>query len=41
MGLGHAAGAAAAMAAREGSSVREIDVKKLQAILREQNAYLG
>lgn len=41
MGLGHAAGTAAAIAARDGLTVREIDVHQLQNKLREQNVFLG
>lgn len=38
---GHAAGCAAAMAAREGCRVRAVDIAKLQALLKSQGAYLG
>jgi len=38
---GHAAGCAAALAAREGCRARDVDVPKLQKLLREQEAYLG
>ena len=38
---GHAAGVAAAVAARESCRPREVDVTKVQRILREQEAYLG
>lgn len=41
MGMGHAAGTAAALAAAAGVQPRELDVAKLQATLREQNAKLG
>ena len=39
--LGQAAGAAAALAVQENSTPREINVAKLQALLREQGTYLG
>jgi hypothetical protein len=38
---GHGAGAGAALAASSGNSVRELDVKKLQKLLKQQKAYLG
>jgi hypothetical protein len=38
---GHAAGAAAAVAVEDDCSVRNVDVTKVQKILREQEAYLG
>ncbi|HUT12294.1 MAG TPA: FAD-dependent oxidoreductase [Thermoguttaceae bacterium] len=38
---GHAAGAAAAVAAQDGCLVREVEVPKVQKLLREQEAYLG
>jgi len=38
---GHAAGAAAAVAVRDGCRPREVDVAKVQKILTEQGAYLG
>jgi len=38
---GHAAGAAAAVAANDGCTVREVDVPKVQKLLLEQEAYLG
>lgn len=38
---GHAAGVAAALAAKDGCPVKDVDVAKLQRILREQGAYLG
>ncbi|MEW6357813.1 MAG: FAD-dependent oxidoreductase [Planctomycetota bacterium] len=38
---GHAAGAAAALAVKDGCKAREVDVTKLQKLLREQGAYLG
>jgi hypothetical protein len=38
--LGHAAGAAAAMAIRAGASVQDVPAAKLQALLREQGAIL-
>ena len=41
MSLGQAAGAAAALAAKEGCKVRKIDRKKLQKELLKQNVYLG
>lgn len=40
MMMGHAAGAAAMMAARSGSAVQEVDPKALTARLRQQNAVL-
>jgi hypothetical protein len=41
MSLGQAAGAAAALAAREGILVRDIPIRKLQRELLGQNVYLG
>ena len=38
---GHAAGVAAAVAAKDGCQPRDVEVPKVQKILREQNAYLG
>ena len=38
---GHAAGCAAALAARDGCRARDVDVPKLQKLLRDQEAYLG
>jgi hypothetical protein len=38
---GHGAGVAGALAASTGDSVKKIDIKKLQDILRNQNVYLG
>ncbi len=38
---GHAAGVAAAVAAMDGCRPRDVDISKLQRILREQEAYLG
>jgi hypothetical protein len=38
---GHAAGVAAAVAARDGCRPRDVDVAEVQRILREQEAYLG
>ena len=38
---GQAAGTAAALAVRQGSSVRDLDVARLQSVLREQGAELG
>jgi len=38
---GHAAGVAAAVAARDGCPPRAVEVPKVQRILREQDAYLG
>ncbi len=38
---GHAAGVAAAVAAKDGCLVRSVEVPKVQAVLREQEAYLG
>ncbi|NLF69988.1 MAG: FAD-dependent oxidoreductase [Candidatus Anammoximicrobium sp.] len=38
---GHAAGVAAAVAAKDGCTPREVEVPKVQAILRQQEAYLG
>ncbi|MGC9326464.1 MAG: FAD-dependent oxidoreductase, partial [Candidatus Hinthialibacter sp.] len=38
---GHGAGAAAALAAQTNSPVQQVDIKKVQQILKEQKAYLG
>lgn len=38
---GHAAGVGAAVAVKDGCRPRDVDVAKVQAILREQGAYLG
>lgn len=38
---GHGAGAAAAVAVKSGCRPRDVDVSKVQALLREQGAYLG
>ena len=38
---GHAAGVAAAVATRDGCPPRDVDITKVQKILREQEAYLG
>lgn len=38
---GHAAGAAAAVAAKDGCTVRDVEIPKLQKLLRRQEAYLG
>lgn len=38
---GHGAGVAGAMAASTGDSVKQIDIKKLQDLLKKQNVYLG
>jgi hypothetical protein len=38
---GHAAGIAAAVAVRDSCRPRDVDVTKVQQILREQEAYLG
>jgi len=38
---GHAAGVAAAVAAKDGCTPREVEVSKVQAILKQQEAYLG
>ena len=38
---GHGAGVAGAIAARTGDSVKQIDIKKLQDLLKKQNVYLG
>jgi hypothetical protein len=38
---GHAAGAAAALAVRDGCRPREVDTGRLQGLLRDQGAYLG
>ncbi|MBN2290808.1 MAG: FAD-dependent oxidoreductase, partial [Pirellulales bacterium] len=38
---GHAAGAAAAVAAKDGCAVRDVEIPKLQKLLRQQEAYLG
>ncbi len=39
--LGQAAGAAAALAVQENSTPREVNIANLQALLRQQGAYLG
>lgn len=41
MGTGEAAGAASALSIKEGSTVRDLSVEKLQSVLRSQNVYLG
>ncbi len=38
---GHAAGVASAVAVKDGCKVRDVEVPKVQRILREQDAYLG
>ncbi|MDX9755460.1 MAG: FAD-dependent oxidoreductase, partial [bacterium] len=38
---GHGAGAAAALAAQENTAVAEVDIARLQTLLKEQNVYLG
>lgn len=38
---GHAAGAAAAVAVQDGCRVRDVDVAKVQRLLKQQEAYLG
>lgn len=38
--IGHGGGIAAALAALEGNNVQDIDIKKVQTILKEQGAYL-
>ncbi|MBI5396556.1 MAG: FAD-dependent oxidoreductase [Verrucomicrobia bacterium] len=38
---GHAAGAAAAVAVKDGCRLRDVSIPKLQKLLREQGAYLG
>lgn len=38
---GHAAGAAAAVAVQTGSSAKTVDIRKVQSLLRQQNANLG
>ena len=38
---GHAAGAAAALAVKDNCKPRDVDIAKLQALLKEQGAYLG
>lgn len=38
---GHAAGVAAAVAAKDGSRPRDVDLSKVQRVLKEQDAYLG
>lgn len=38
---GHGAGVAAALAADTGDSVKQIDIEKIQQILKDQNVYLG
>ena len=39
--IGEAAGAAIALAAKDGCGVREIDIKQLQRVLKENNAFIG
>ena len=39
--IGEAAGAAIGLALKDGGSVRDINIKKLQAVLKENNAYIG
>ena len=39
--MGHAAGVATALAVKDGCRARDVDVAKVQAILRQQGAYLG
>ncbi len=39
--LGQAAGTAAALAAKAGTGVKEIDVRRLQAVLKENGAFIG
>lgn len=41
MVTGHAAGVAAALAAKDGVAARAVEVGKVQKVLREQGAYLG
>jgi hypothetical protein len=41
MGMGHAAGTAAALSLQEGVAPREVDVKELQKTLLRQGAFLG
>ena len=38
--IGEAAGSAMALAVKNGSSVRDVDVKELQGILKSNNVYL-
>ncbi len=38
---GHAAGVAGAVAVKDGCRVRDVEVPKVQRILKEQEAYLG
>jgi transcriptional regulator of NAD metabolism len=38
---GHAAGVAAAVAVQDGCRVRDVEVPKVQKILKQQEAYLG
>ncbi len=38
---GHGAGAAAAVAAKSNTTAKEVDIKQVQKILKEQNGYLG
>ena len=38
---GHAASCAAALAVQDGYRPRDVDVPKLQKVLKEQEAYLG
>jgi hypothetical protein len=41
MVTGHAAGAGAAVAVQQGCSVQDVDVARVQALLKEQKANLG
>ena len=38
---GQAIGTAAALSVKDNCAIREIDIRKLQTILREQGAFLG
>ncbi|MBF4692542.1 FAD-dependent oxidoreductase [Fusibacter ferrireducens] len=38
--LGHAAGVAAAIAIKDGTSVRDVNIQKVQTVLKDQNTYL-
>jgi hypothetical protein len=40
MGMGQAAGTAAAMAVKEGTTVRKVDAQKLREVLKNRGAYL-
>jgi hypothetical protein len=39
--IGQAAGTAVALAVKSGSTVKDIDIKKLQKALKDQGAFIG